>query len=47
MMQRWLASVLLYCEEGFRGVKGFASIPDVIASIEAEQKENIALKDAA
>ena len=44
MMQRWLASVLLYCEEGFNRAKGFSSIPDVIASIEAEQKENIDLK---
>ena len=44
MMQRRLASVLLYCEEGFNRVKGFASIPDVIAFIEAEQKENIDLK---
>ena len=47
MMQRWLAAVLLYCEEGFNRVKGFASIPDVIASIEAEQEEDIALKNIA
>lgn len=47
MLQRWLATVLLYCEEGFRRIKGFASIPAVIANIEAEQEETIALKNAA
>jgi len=46
MMQRWLATVLLYAEEGFRRVKGFASIPAVVASIEAEQEEDITLKAA-
>lgn len=33
MMQRWLASVLLYCEKGFHRIKGFASIPDVVKQI--------------
>ena len=37
MAQRWLAAVLLHCEEGFRRIKGYAEIPDVIAAIEAEQ----------
>ncbi len=37
MAQRWLAAVLLHSEEGFRRVKGYAEIPDVIAAIEAEQ----------
>lgn len=46
MMQRWLASVLLHCEKGFRRIKGFASIPAVIVSIEAEESR-ITLKDAA
>jgi hypothetical protein len=46
-LQRWLATVLLYCEEGFRQIKDFASIPAVIANIEAEQEETIALKNAA
>lgn len=46
MMQRWLASVLLYAEEGFKRVKGFASITEVMARIEAEQEENITLKAA-
>jgi len=36
MMQRWLASVLLYGEKGFRRIKGYASIPAVIKTIEAE-----------
>ncbi len=47
MMQRWLASVLLYSEKGFKRIDGFASIPDVITRIEAEQEENIALEHAA
>jgi transposase-like protein len=46
MLQRWLATVLLYAEEGFKRVKGFASIPCVIANIEAEQEEDVALKAA-
>lgn len=39
MTQRWLASVLLHCEKGFRRVKGCAEIAEVIATIEAQQKE--------
>ena len=35
MTQRWLAAVLLYAEKGFKRVKGYASIPDVIRNIEA------------
>ena len=34
MSQRWLAAVLLYCEKGFRRIKGYTDIPAVIASIE-------------
>lgn len=37
MMQRWLASVLLYSEKGFRRIKGHALIPAVIGTIEAEE----------
>lgn len=37
MAQRWLAAVLLHCEEGFRRIKGYADIPAVVAAIEAEQ----------
>jgi len=47
MSQRWLAAVCLHCEKGFRRVKGFASIPDVIATIEAEQVYDKKLSDAA
>jgi len=36
-MQRWLASVLLYGEKGFRRIKGYASIPAVIKTIEAKE----------
>jgi len=37
MAQRWLAAVCLHCEHGFRTVKGFREIPEVIRRIEAEQ----------
>ncbi len=37
MTQRCLAAVLLHCEEGFKRIKGYADIPDVVAAIEAEQ----------
>jgi len=46
MLQRWLAAVLLYCEVGFMRIKGFASIPEVMARIEAEQEDELALKAA-
>lgn len=36
MMQRWLASVLIYCERGFRRINGYASISEVTAMIETE-----------
>jgi transposase-like protein len=47
MSQRWLAAVCMHCEKGFKRVKGFASIPDVIAMIEAEQADEKKLKSAA
>ena len=34
-----LITVLLYCEQQFKRVKGFAGIAQVIATIEAEQAE--------
>lgn len=37
MAQRWLAAVCLHCEQGFRKVKGFGEIAEVIGTIEAEQ----------
>lgn len=47
MTQRWLASVLLYCEQGFKRVEGYASIAAVVATIEAEQAEAYEHKHAA
>ncbi len=47
MMQRWLASVLLHCEKGFKRIKGFASIPIVIEQIEAADKKDVVLQKAA
>jgi len=46
MRQRWLASVLLYCETRFRVVRGHASIPAVIAAIDALQRDEELLKAA-
>lgn len=39
MLQRWLGTVLLCCEQRFRKVKGYAEITQVRATIEAEQAE--------
>ena len=39
MLQRWLGTVLRYCEQQFKRVKGFAEIPPVIATIQAEHAE--------
>jgi hypothetical protein len=47
MLQRWLGTVLLYCENQFRTVKGFKEIAQVIANIEAEQMAQPELKKAA
>lgn len=43
MMQRWLATVLLYAEENFRKVKGYEFITDVVARIEKEQEKETLL----
>jgi len=37
MTQRWLAAVCLHCEKKFNRIRGFASIPAVVATIEAHQ----------
>lgn len=37
MTQRWLAAACLHCEKSFKRVKGYASIPSVVATIEAVQ----------
>lgn len=47
LMQRWLAEVLLYSEQGFRRVKGYASIPAVIEQIEALEARDTSLSMAA
>lgn len=47
MKQRWLAAVLLHAEKGFRRIKGYASIPDVIRNIEAEEESNETQRKAA
>lgn len=47
MMQRWLAAVLLFSEKGFRRIKGFDSIPDVLEQIEAETENEISVVKAA
>ena len=39
MLQRWLGTVLLYGEQQFKRVKGFAGIAQVIATIKAEHTE--------
>lgn len=41
MLQRWLGSVLLYCEESFRTIKGYADIMEVVTAIEGEQTEQL------
>ena len=37
MMQRWLSSILLHCEQGFQRVRGYRTIPAVVAEIERQQ----------
>ena len=47
MSQRWLATVLLHCEKGFRRVKGYFSIGEVMATIEQLEEEKYVLQKAA
>lgn len=47
MMHRWLAAVLLHAEKGFRRIKGYALIPAVMAEIEANEKNEEPIKEAA
>jgi len=39
MSQRWLASVILYCEKGFRRIKGYDQIAGLVEAIEREQED--------
>lgn len=47
MSQRWLGAVLLYCEKGFRTVKGASQIPEVMANIEVLLEEGGEWREAA
>jgi hypothetical protein len=47
MSQRWLGAVLLHCEQGFKRIKGYAGIKQVMTAIEAEQAEGRKVKSAA
>jgi len=47
MAQRWLAAVLLHSEKGFKRIKGYSEIADVVAVIETEQGEAKKVKRAA
>lgn len=46
MRQRWLAAVLLHCEQRFKRVKGHASIGAVLAAIDATHNEEEVSKAA-
>jgi transposase-like protein len=47
MAQRWLAAVCLHCEQGFKRIKGYASIASVVQKIEALQAKGQSLPVAA
>jgi transposase-like protein len=47
MSQRWLAAVCLHCEKGFKRVKGYRGIKEVVRRIEVEQAEEGKLQTAA
>ena len=47
MSQRWLTAVCLHCEKGFKRVKGYRGIKEVVRRIEAEQAEEGKLQTAA
>lgn len=47
MSQRWLGTVLLHCEKGFRRVKGYLGIAEVMATIEETQEEKGVMQKAA
>ena len=47
MSQRWLATVLLHCEKGFRRVKGYLGIAEVVATIEQIKEEKYVMQKAA
>jgi putative transposase len=46
MRQRWLAAVLLHCEQRFKRIKGHEGIESVLAAIDASQEEQEVRKAA-
>ena len=47
MLQRWLAAVCLHGEKGFKRIKGYRGIKEVVRRIEVEQAEEGKLQTAA
>ncbi len=47
MLQRWLATVIVEAEQGFRRIKGYQSIPEVMARIEEQNNNDYAGAQAA
>jgi len=43
MSQRWLASVIFYCEQGFRRIKGYDQIAGLVEAIEREQGDAVSV----
>ena len=43
MSQRWLAATLRHAEVGFKLVKGYQSIPEVMKSIQCQKNQEIEL----
>jgi len=43
MSQRWLASVIFYCEKGFRRIKGYDQIAGLVEAIEREQGDAVSV----
>ena len=43
MSQRWLASVIFYCEKGFRRIKGYDQIAGLVETIERVQGDVVAV----
>jgi len=43
MSQRWLASVIFYCEKGFKRIKGYDQIAGVVETIERVQGDAVSV----
>lgn len=46
MSQRWLAATLLHAEEGFKAIKGYQSIPEVMKNIRGQENQENSLAAA-